>query len=108
MKDSNSLYFKNRSNMIYNLQIISILQKLNVGDRSNVMDMDQDVGNGEGNSDSNWVETAAFCKDPAFPVAATGTVNGEIFIWDISKQVLLLLLYMEPYVTLCSTDFYWY
>lgn len=35
----------------------------------------------------NWVETVAFCKDPEFQVAATGTVNGQIFIWDISKQV---------------------
>ncbi|XP_031849389.1 angio-associated migratory cell protein [Nomia melanderi] len=71
-----------------NGKIISILQKLNVGDRSNLMNIDQDAENSEANSDSNWVETAAFCKDPAFPVAATGTVNGEIFIWDISKQVL--------------------
>ncbi|KOX79874.1 Angio-associated migratory cell protein [Melipona quadrifasciata] len=52
-------------------KIISILQNLN-----------------NGNSYTNWVETAAFCKDPAFQVAATGTINGEIFIWDISKQVL--------------------
>ncbi|XP_033342322.1 angio-associated migratory cell protein [Megalopta genalis] len=65
-------------------KIISILQELNAGEKN----IDQDAENSEGNSDSNWVETAAFCKDPAFPVAATGTVNGEIFIWDISKQVL--------------------
>ena len=54
------------------------------------MNIDQDAGNSEGNCYTNWVETAAFCKDPAFQVAATGTINGEIFIWDISKQVLLL------------------
>ncbi|XP_015592395.1 angio-associated migratory cell protein isoform X2 [Cephus cinctus] len=39
-------------------------------------------------SKENWVEAAAFCKDPEFPVAATGTLAGEIFIWDISKQVV--------------------
>jgi hypothetical protein len=37
------------------------------------------------------VEVAAFCKDPTFPVAATGTIeknsNGKIYIWDISRQV---------------------
>ncbi|CAL7940554.1 unnamed protein product [Xylocopa violacea] len=67
-------------------KIISILQNLNNGERDNVLN--EDAGNSEGNGDSNWVETAAFCKDPVFQVAATGTVNGEIFIWDISKQVL--------------------
>ncbi|EFN84455.1 angio-associated migratory cell protein isoform X2 [Harpegnathos saltator] len=36
----------------------------------------------------NWAETVAFCKDPLLPLAATGTVNGEIFIYDILKQVL--------------------
>ncbi|XP_076765605.1 angio-associated migratory cell protein [Xylocopa sonorina] len=69
-------------------KIISILQNLNNGERNDVLNNDEDAGNSEGNSDSNWVETAAFCKDPVFQVAATGTVNGEIFIWDISKQVL--------------------
>lgn len=35
----------------------------------------------------NWVETAAFCKDPTLSVAATGTVHGDLFIWDIPKKV---------------------
>lgn len=68
-------------------KIVSILQNLNNGEHNNVNN-DQDAGNSEGNCYTNWVETAAFCKDPAFQVAATGTINGEIFIWDISKQVL--------------------
>ncbi|KAK9301299.1 hypothetical protein QLX08_006359 [Tetragonisca angustula] len=68
-------------------KIVSILQNLNNGEHNNV-NIDQDAGNSEGNCYTNWVETAAFCKDPAFQVAATGTINGEIFIWDISKQVL--------------------
>lgn len=63
------------------------MQNLNNGEHNNVVN-DQDAGNSEGNCYTNWVETAAFCKDPAFQVAVTGTINGEIFIWDISKQVL--------------------
>ncbi|XP_034176087.1 angio-associated migratory cell protein [Osmia lignaria lignaria] len=67
-------------------KIISVLQSLNSSD--NIGNADPEAENSERNNESNWVETAAFCKDPAFQVAATGTVNGEIFIWDISKQVL--------------------
>ncbi|XP_017878587.1 angio-associated migratory cell protein [Ceratina calcarata] len=69
-------------------KIISVLQNLKNVEQNNVMDNDEEAENDEGNCDSNWVETAAFCKDPAFQVAATGTVNGEIFIWDIAKQIL--------------------
>ncbi|XP_012169711.1 angio-associated migratory cell protein isoform X1 [Bombus affinis] len=69
-------------------KIVSILQNLNNGEHNNVTNNDQSAVSSEGNRDSNWVETAAFCKNPAFQVAATGTVNGEIFIWDISKQML--------------------
>nr|XP_033198116.1 angio-associated migratory cell protein isoform X1 [Bombus vancouverensis nearcticus]XP_033198117.1 angio-associated migratory cell protein isoform X1 [Bombus vancouverensis nearcticus]XP_033198118.1 angio-associated migratory cell protein isoform X1 [Bombus vancouverensis nearcticus] len=69
-------------------KIVSILQNLNNGEHNTVTNNDQNAVSSEGNRDSNWVETAAFCKDPAFQVAATGTVNGEIFIWDISKQML--------------------
>lgn len=65
------------------------MQSLNSSD-NNIGNADPEAENSERNNDSNWVETAAFCKDPAFQVAATGTVNGEIFIWDIAKQVLLL------------------
>ncbi|XP_043285332.1 angio-associated migratory cell protein [Venturia canescens] len=36
----------------------------------------------------NWVEAVAFCSDIDLQLAATGTVNGEIFIWDITKKVL--------------------
>ncbi|KAK2584265.1 hypothetical protein KPH14_006672 [Odynerus spinipes] len=58
-------------------KIVSILQDLNSEQETNMKD-----------SDSNWVETVAFCKDPGFQVAAAGALNGEIFIWDISKKVL--------------------
>lgn len=36
----------------------------------------------------NWAETVAFYKDPEHQIAASGTVNGEIFIWDISKKII--------------------
>lgn len=68
------------------------MQNLNNNEKNNVIN-DQDTGNSEENKEiNNWVETAVFCKDPTFQVAATGTVNGEIFIWDISKQVVLVFL----------------
>ncbi|XP_071876593.1 angio-associated migratory cell protein isoform X2 [Bombus fervidus] len=76
-------------------KIVSILQNLNNGEHNNVTNNDQNAVSSEGNRDSNWVETAAFCKDPAFQVAATGTVNGEIFIWDISKQMLRQKIFQE-------------
>lgn len=38
--------------------------------------------------DENWVESVAFCKDPTLSLAATATLEGKLFIWDVSKQVL--------------------
>ncbi|XP_015181937.1 PREDICTED: angio-associated migratory cell protein [Polistes dominula] len=63
--------------MAHTGKIISILQDLNSEQENDMED-----------SDRNWVETVAFCKDPTFQVAATGSLNGEIFIWDIPKQML--------------------
>ncbi|XP_046426327.1 angio-associated migratory cell protein isoform X1 [Neodiprion fabricii] len=45
---------------------------------------DEDAEGNEG----NWVEAVSFCKDPEYPVAVSGTVNGQIFIWDIAKQMI--------------------
>ncbi|XP_003699960.2 angio-associated migratory cell protein [Megachile rotundata] len=80
-------------------KIISVLQSLNNREQNNSTNTDQVAGNSEGNNDSNWVETAAFCKDSTFQVAATGTVNGEIFIWDISKQILRQTIEQESGVS---------
>lgn len=45
----------------------------------------------EDNANNVSIETVAFCKDPAFPVAAVGTIeqnsSGKLYIWDTSKQV---------------------
>ncbi|XP_076634829.1 angio-associated migratory cell protein isoform X2 [Colletes latitarsis] len=69
--------------------IISVLQNLNNFELSNIANVNNDAENADNDDwNNNWVEAVAFCKNPTFPVAATGTVNGEIFIWDISKQVL--------------------
>ncbi|OAD54328.1 Angio-associated migratory cell protein [Eufriesea mexicana] len=65
-------------------KIVSVLQNFN--NVKHVVNDDQDAESSDGNN--NWVETVAFCKDPTFQVAATGTISGEIFIWDILKQVL--------------------
>lgn len=35
----------------------------------------------------NFVEAVVFMKDASQQVAATGTLNGDILIWDIAKQV---------------------
>lgn len=40
-----------------------------------------------GEQNNNWVETVAFCQDPSLPIAAAGTLSGEIFIWDYVKHV---------------------
>lgn len=54
---------------------------------------DDCTGNEQENESNkkNWAETVTFCKDPTLPFAASGTINGELFIWDISKQVLLFV-----------------
>jgi hypothetical protein len=33
------------------------------------------------------VEAAGFCQNSSFPLAATGSVNGLLCIWDTSKGV---------------------
>lgn len=38
------------------------------------------------NESCSWVETASFHKSRD-NIAVTGTVNGEIFIWDIVHKV---------------------
>lgn len=72
------------------------------------MNDDQDAESSEENNESNnWVEAVAFCKDPTFPVAATGTIHGDIFIWDILKQVLLPFL-LEYNFSFEASNFYRY
>ncbi|KAL0274194.1 UNVERIFIED_CONTAM: hypothetical protein PYX00_006675 [Menopon gallinae] len=36
----------------------------------------------------NYIETIGFCKDPTYQVAASGSLDGNLIIWDIAKQVL--------------------
>ncbi|XP_029157379.1 angio-associated migratory cell protein [Nylanderia fulva] len=56
----------------------------------------------EDNANVN-IEAAAFCKDPTFPVAATGTIEqnstGKLYIWDIFKQVLRFEITQEGGIT---------
>lgn len=43
-------------------------------------------------TDQNWVEAVAFCTDAELDLAATGTINGEIYIWDVTRKVIYLPL----------------
>lgn len=36
----------------------------------------------------NYIEAVSFCKDPNYPVAASGSLDGNLVIWDISKQTI--------------------
>lgn len=70
-------------------QIISILQDLNSNNKTEISEAD------DSDSERRFsLEAAAFCKDPTFPVAATGVIDyedsnkGRIYIWDVSRQVI--------------------
>ncbi|CAL1679026.1 unnamed protein product [Lasius platythorax] len=81
---STSLNGKTVLSTVHNGKITCILQDLNSKNKAETS---------EGASETSVsVETAAFCKDPTFLVAATGTIeqnsSGKLYIWDISKQVL--------------------
>lgn len=69
-------------------KVIGVLQNLKDSEPS-ASEPSATVGDEESREErtTNWVEAIAFCKDPEYQVAATGTVNGQIYIWDISKQV---------------------
>ncbi|XP_066588372.1 angio-associated migratory cell protein [Prorops nasuta] len=62
-------------------KIVSVLQDLNCcNEDTNIEEENEcDLRN-------NWVEAVTFCKAQTFPAAATGTLIGNIYIWDIYKQ----------------------
>ncbi|XP_058803034.1 angio-associated migratory cell protein [Phymastichus coffea] len=62
-------------------KIISILQDLK-GNSTND-EKDEEVSEASG----NWIETIAFQKDVS-QIAASGTISGDIFIWDIARKIL--------------------
>ncbi|XP_034950314.1 angio-associated migratory cell protein [Chelonus insularis] len=68
-----------------NGKIVSILQDLQ-GNKT--VNMEAGPADDESESKDDWVEAVAFCKDPELPLVATGTLNGEIFIWDSCKQAI--------------------
>lgn len=84
----------------HNGKIISILQDLNLNNKTEISEMD------DSDSEQRFsLETVAFCKDPTFSVAATGIIDyedsnkGKIYIWDISKQILRHEIKQEAGVT---------
>ncbi|GAB1867227.1 Angio-associated migratory cell protein [Camponotus japonicus] len=69
---------------VHNGKITCVLQDLNSSKNETTSEED--------NANNVSIETVAFCKDPAFPVAAVGTIeqnsSGKLYIWDTSKQIL--------------------
>ncbi|XP_011501575.1 PREDICTED: angio-associated migratory cell protein [Ceratosolen solmsi marchali] len=64
-------------------KIISILQDLSSDSDDNIDEScSSDISKG------NWIEAVSFYKDPVQHIAATGSVNGYIFIWDVSRKIL--------------------
>ncbi|KAJ8683408.1 hypothetical protein QAD02_019200, partial [Eretmocerus hayati] len=63
-------------------KVISILQDLG-GE-----DLDCEEASESGNPKGNWIEAVTFVKDHSQQVAATGSLNGEIFIWDIARKAI--------------------
>ena len=43
--------------------------------------------NPESESSNASVEAVGFCQDSSFPLAATGSLDGVLCIWDISRGV---------------------
>ena len=72
---------------MYNWQVINILQDLRM-DNSEV-----DHPSGSEGAKENWVEAVAFIKDETQQLAATGTVNGDIFIWENHVSIFLAMLF---------------
>lgn len=65
-------------------KVLTVLQDLQGGGNSN----DANDESAREENQGNWAEAVAFYKDPEHQIAATGTINGEIFIWDISKKMV--------------------
>ncbi|CAD6208649.1 GSCOCG00010625001-RA-CDS [Cotesia congregata] len=71
---------------VSNGKIINVLQKLQ---DNNTVEIDKiDDEGAESEPRKNWVESIRFCRNLELHLAATGTIEGELFIWDISKQVI--------------------
>lgn len=74
-------------------KVIGVLQHLqgHQNTENNDEASSEEVKNDEASSNKvkgDWIEAVSFCNDSEMHMVATGTVNGEIFIWDTVKQVL--------------------
>lgn len=65
-------------------KVLSVLQDLQQNGNANEAEDPDAMEENKG----NWVEAVAFHKDPEHQIAATGTMNGEIFIWDVAKKII--------------------
>ncbi|XP_032671200.1 angio-associated migratory cell protein-like [Odontomachus brunneus] len=95
---------KTRLSAPHNGELIAVLQNLNFGKHDYCIEDEQkskkhnDCTKDEQESKSNkdWPNTVAFCRDPTLPLAASGTYNGKLFIWDVSKQILKYTIHIYP------------
>ncbi|KAK0159152.1 hypothetical protein PV328_010073 [Microctonus aethiopoides] len=67
-------------------KIVAILQNLQEN-KSNNSDTNAEESNDE-LENKNYTEAVAFCKDPELHMVVSGTIRGEIFIWDTVKQAI--------------------
>ncbi|XP_008543793.1 angio-associated migratory cell protein [Microplitis demolitor] len=76
-----------------NGKIVSILQNLQENKSAETNEDEAD------SSQENWPESVAFCRNLELHLAASGTINGELFIWDTSKQVIRHKITQERGIT---------
>lgn len=67
-------------------KIVAILQNLQKN-TSNNTEANAEESNDE-LENKNYTEAVAFCKDPELHMVVSGTICGEIFIWDTVKQAI--------------------
>ncbi|XP_011310639.1 angio-associated migratory cell protein [Fopius arisanus] len=64
-------------------KVVSVLQHLQENKQGST-----EEGTSEESKAEDWIEAVAFCKNPELHLVATGTLSGEIYIWDVSRQVV--------------------
>lgn len=67
-------------------KIVAVLQYLPQPAR--IDDEEDEEDDEESRTNRNWVEAVAFCKNPDLHLVASGTLQGEIFVWDTVKQTI--------------------
>ncbi|KAK0162756.1 hypothetical protein PV327_006507 [Microctonus hyperodae] len=66
-------------------KIVAVLQNLQENTLNNA---EANAESNDEQEDKNYTEAVAFCKDLELHMVASGTIRGEIFIWDTVKQAI--------------------